>query len=204
MRGEGEKINTHRIHTHRIPVTGPILPLQSGGVVGPCQVIGDVDAEELKTADSTVVPLMWIWACSLLSFLKSTINSFVFLTLRERSLSWHHNAGSLTTSPLADSSWLVIRPTTVVSSVNVMMKLVSYKANREYSRGLRTHPCVAPVLRDCCHSSQPVVCPSGSPRSSCRGCCTEHDQPLEALHDYRGDSQLSMSPSFKGKLKTIN
>jgi hypothetical protein len=47
---------------------------------------------------------------------------------------------------------MVIRPTTVVLSANLMMELVSCKAlqvwvNREYSRGLRTHPCGAPVLR---------------------------------------------------------
>ena len=36
---------------------------------------------------STAVPLMWIGACSLLCFLKSTINVFVLLTLRERLLS---------------------------------------------------------------------------------------------------------------------
>ena len=43
--------------------------------------------------------------------------------------------------------------------------------NREYSRGLRTYPCVKSVWRGCCQSSQPVVCPSGGPGSSCKGWC---------------------------------
>jgi hypothetical protein len=49
--------------------------------------------------------------------------------------------------------------------------------NREYSRGVRTHPWGAPVLRVwricCCQSLQPVVFLSGSPGSSCRGWCSD-------------------------------
>ena len=46
----------------------------------------------------------------------------------------------------------MIRPTTVVSSANLMMVLESCLAmqswvNREYRRGLCTHPSGAPVLR---------------------------------------------------------
>ena len=45
-----------------------------------------------------------------------------------------------------------IKPTTVVSSANLMIGLEACMAtqswvNREYRRGLRTHPCGAPVLR---------------------------------------------------------
>jgi hypothetical protein len=51
----------------------------------------------------------------------------------------------------AVSSLLVVRPTTVVSSAN-LIKLESCLAmqscvNREYWRGLSTHPCGAPILR---------------------------------------------------------
>ena len=55
----------------------------------------DVDTEELKNDDSTTVPLMWIWSRSLVGFLRATTNSFALLTLRVRSLFWHHNATSL-------------------------------------------------------------------------------------------------------------
>ena len=46
---------------------------------------------------------------------------------------------------------MVIKPTTVVSSANLIeleacMATQSW-VNREYRRGLRTHPCGAPVLR---------------------------------------------------------
>ena len=116
-------------------------------------------------------------ACSLLCFLKSTINYFVLLTLRERLLSGHHNASSLTSSD-ADSSLLVIRPTTAVSAENLMMELVwcSHTVVGEQGVQQRTEdtplggPSVEPMCRmTCCQSSQPVVCPSGSPGSSCRG-----------------------------------
>ena len=47
---------------------------------------------------------------------------------------------------------LVIRPTAVVLSANLMIELEASVAtqslvNREHRRGLSTHPCEAPVLR---------------------------------------------------------
>ena len=55
----------------------------------------------------------------------------------------------------ADSSLLVIRPTTVLSSANLMMELVSCKVtqswvNRENSRGPRTHTWGGPLLKGQC------------------------------------------------------
>uniref|UniRef100_A0AAZ3Q1C2 WH1 domain-containing protein n=1 Tax=Oncorhynchus tshawytscha TaxID=74940 RepID=A0AAZ3Q1C2_ONCTS len=47
---------------------------------------------------STAVPSMWIGACSLCCFLKSTISLFILLMLRERLLSWHHYARALTST----------------------------------------------------------------------------------------------------------
>ena len=98
------------------------------------------------TTLSTTVPSMWIGVCSLCCFLKAIISTFVL-----RLLSWYHSARTLT-SLLAVSSLLVIRPTTVVSSANLMIELevcmaTQSRVNRLYRRGLRTHPCVAPVLR---------------------------------------------------------
>jgi hypothetical protein len=61
---------------------------KSGVVVGPYQVLSDTYIEDSL---STAVPSMWIGASPLPCFLKSTINSFVLLRLRERLLSWHHN-----------------------------------------------------------------------------------------------------------------
>ena len=66
-------------------------------------------------------------------------------------LKWStHTVRSLTSFLLAVSLLSVIRPTTVVSSANLV--LVSYLAmqswmNREFRRGLSTHPWGAPVLR---------------------------------------------------------
>ena len=90
-------------------------------------------------------------AYSLCCFLKYTISSFVLFTLRERLFSWHHSARGLTSSLLAVSSLLVIRPTTIVSSAN-LIELEACVAtqswvNREYRRGLSMHPCGAPLLR---------------------------------------------------------
>ena len=59
-------------------------------------------------------PSMRIGVCSVLLFLQSTIISLVLITLRERLLSWHHTARSLTSSLYAVSSLSVIRPTAVV------------------------------------------------------------------------------------------
>ena len=54
---------------------------------------------------------------------------------------------------------LIIKPTTVVSSANLMIDLEAYMAmqscvNTEYRIGLRTHPCGAPWLR--IRKSRPV------------------------------------------------
>ena len=50
------------------------------------------------------------------------------------------------------SSLLVIRPNTVVSSVNLVIELETCETiqswvNREYRKGLSTYPCWAPMLR---------------------------------------------------------
>jgi hypothetical protein len=47
---------------------------------------------------STAALLMWMEECSLCYFLKSTISSFILLTLRERLFSWHHSARVLTST----------------------------------------------------------------------------------------------------------
>ena len=67
------------------------------------------------------------------------------LTLRERLLSWYHTARSLNSSLKVVSLLSVIRPSTVVSSANLMMVLELCRAkqswvNREYRRGLSKHP----------------------------------------------------------------
>ena len=95
---------------------------------------------------------MWIGECSLCCFLTSTISSFVLLTLREGLFSCHHYSRALTSSLEDVSSLLVNRPTTVVSSVNLMIELEACVAtqswvNREDRRGLSTNCCGAPVLR---------------------------------------------------------
>jgi hypothetical protein len=57
---------------------------------------------------------------------------------------------------------LVIKPTTVVSSANLMIELEVCMAtppwvNSEYRRGLSTHPCGVPVLRV---SEVEMLCPT--------------------------------------------
>ena len=89
-------------------------------------------------------------------------------------------------SDLLPIGWLivvlsVIRPTTVVSSANLMMVLESCLAmqswvNREYKRGLSTHPWGAPVLRisvaDVLFTyPHHLGAACQSPGSSCRGRC---------------------------------
>jgi hypothetical protein len=54
---------------------------------GSAIVFGESSVMWMPRTLSTAVLLMWIGACSILCFLKSTINSFVLLALRERLLS---------------------------------------------------------------------------------------------------------------------
>ena len=59
---------------------------------------------------------------------------------------------AFTSSLQAISLLLLLKPTTVVSSLNLMIELEACMAtqswvNREYRRGLSTHPCEALVLR---------------------------------------------------------
>ena len=75
---------------------------------------------------STAVPLMWTGGgVAALVFRMSTIISFVLLLLSVRLFSLHH-CPSLSTSCLyADSSPLVISPTTAILSANFTMRLLS-------------------------------------------------------------------------------
>ncbi len=100
---------------------------------------------------STSWPLMdsgrW---CRWLVFLKSTTSSFVLL-LRERLRLLHHSVNCATSRLYADSSLLVMRPTTVVLSANFMIWLVLKLAEQSCvsnvnNKGLSTHPCGDPVL----------------------------------------------------------
>ncbi len=102
---------------------------------------------------STGVPLIirGVYGCCCL-FLKSTISSLVLLTFRERQLSWHHVVSLPTSSKYAVSSSLLMRPRTTVSSANLMIDVELWEDTqswvyREYSRGLRTQPCGAPMFR---------------------------------------------------------
>ncbi len=77
--------------------------------------------------------------------LKSITTSFVFSTLRDRLLAPHHSASCAT------SSLLLMRPTTDVSSANLMMWLELNLAVQSWvssvkSSGLSAQPCGAPVL----------------------------------------------------------
>ncbi len=72
---------------------------------------------------STVAPLMVRGSCRECTLLKSPTISFVFFTFRERLLSLHHPARRLTSLLYFVSSLLLMRPTTVVSSANLMKRL---------------------------------------------------------------------------------
>ncbi len=83
--------------------------------------------------------------------LKSNTTSFVFPTLRDRLLVPHHSASCATSSLYCVSSLLLMRPTAVVSSANLMMWLELNLAVQSWvssvkSNGLSTQPCGAPVL----------------------------------------------------------
>lgn len=122
----GEYPGGHAKFLHQpLEVEALLLRLdQSDGVVCPCQVLCDLDAEELEVTDSLhSSPIDVDWAYPSPCFLKLTITSFFLLILKDRLLSWHRTARSLTSSLV--SSLLLIRPTTVVSSENLVMELVS-------------------------------------------------------------------------------
>jgi hypothetical protein len=76
---------------------------------------------------STAVPSMWIGVCSFF-FLKSSISYFVLLMLRERLFSLHHSARSLTYFLYSVLSLLLIGPTMVVLSANLMIELEAFVA----------------------------------------------------------------------------
>ncbi len=67
----------------------------------PCEILGDMNAEELKAVyptRSTGVLSMEMGVCSLLCLLKSTTSSLVLSMLSERWFSWHHLVRVLTSS----------------------------------------------------------------------------------------------------------
>ncbi len=65
----------------------------------PCEILGDVNAEELKAVTrSTGVLSMEMGVCTLLCLLKSTTSSLVLSMLSERWFSWHHLVRVLTSS----------------------------------------------------------------------------------------------------------
>ncbi len=99
---------------------------------------------------STVELLMISGGWSTEFHLKSITTFFVFPILRDRLLATHHSA-SCATSSLCVSSLLLMRPTTDVSSANLMMWLELNLAVQSWvssvkSSGLSTQPCGAPVL----------------------------------------------------------
>ncbi len=65
----------------------------------PCEILGDVNARNLKLFTcSTGVLSMEMGVCSLLCLLKSTTSSLVLSMLSERWFSWHHLIRVLTSS----------------------------------------------------------------------------------------------------------
>lgn len=100
---------------------------------------------------STICSLLYNGVCTSCFLLKSIISYFVFLMCRARLFSVHHPISLFISSLEADSSPLVINPTTVVLSANLIMVLVLYNGIQsfvytEQRNGLSTHPCGAPVL----------------------------------------------------------
>ncbi len=68
-------------------------------VSGPCEILSNVNAEELKGCLPTPqVSCRWWWVCSLLCHLKSTTSSLVLSMLSERWFSWHHLVRVLTSA----------------------------------------------------------------------------------------------------------
>lgn len=100
---------------------------QSGGVEGPGKILRDMDTQELEASRTlhfgyiSVDGSVCVWpflVCRL-----STISSFVFWVLSAGLLLAHHTARCQTSSLRAISSLQMIRPTTVVSSANLIMDL---------------------------------------------------------------------------------
>lgn len=80
------------------------------------------------------------------------MSSFILEVLSSRLLLMHHSESLATSSQQADSSPFDIKPTTVVSSANLMIVFVlwvgvQFWVYSEYNRGLSMQPCGAPVLR---------------------------------------------------------
>lgn len=96
-------------------------------------------------------PSMFREEWSVCDLLKSTTISFVLSTFRDRLLTLHQSVSRCTSSLYADSSLLLIRPNTVVSSVNLMMWFelcidAQSWVSKVNSNGLSTQPLGAPVL----------------------------------------------------------
>ncbi len=75
----------------------------------------------LLTLSTVELSLMVSGGWSTGFLLKSITTSFVLLKLRDRLLAPHHSANCATSSLLCVSSLLLMRPTTNVSSANLMM-----------------------------------------------------------------------------------
>ncbi len=119
----------------------------------PCEILGDVNAEELKAVYPLHRCLVDGDGC-VFSALSPEIptSSLVLSMLSERWFSWHHLVRYSPPLCRPSSSLSVIRPITVVSSANLTMTLelcvaVQSCVYREYRSGLRMQPCGAPVLR---------------------------------------------------------
>ncbi len=100
---------------------------------------------------STVAPLMVRGACRECTLLKSTTISFVFSTFRREIVVTAPPGQAAHLAPVVVSSLLLMRPTTVVSSANLMKRLelfdgVQSWVSRVKRRGLSTHPWGAPVF----------------------------------------------------------
>ena len=113
------------------------------GVCGAC----DVDAKELEALDPLHYSPVDVDGDVLSPLFLVVHNKLLGLTDVEGLLSWHHTAKSLISSLYAVSSPSLIRPTTFVSSANLMMVLESCMAsqswlNREYRGGLKVSACL--------------------------------------------------------------
>ena len=100
---------------------------------------------------STGEPWMFSGSWSLCAFRKSTTISLVLSIFRDRLLTLHQVISCSTSSLYDDSSFLLMRPTTVVSSANLMMWFESWSAMQSWVRsanssGLISQPWGAPVL----------------------------------------------------------
>ncbi len=123
-------------------------------VCSPSQVLGDVYTEVLEaTHPLHRGPTDHKRSVGLLLSLPEVHDQLLsLLTFRERQLSWHHDVSLSTSSKYAASSSLLMRPRTTVSSANLTIEVELWEDTqswvyREYSRGLRTQPCGAPMFR---------------------------------------------------------